>query len=219
MRKLAIILALTAFSGAAWGQAGEIWVSGGGSFFQNSGLGTDLASFAPGVGSDNIKLDDGWRIGFRFGFNVGDHYGAEVGYAFNHTALDFNPAAAAAIGAGTGVTQVGTPTSGVSLGMHMHQGTFNGLYYPFTKDKSRVRPFVTAGVQFDNFVPPGGASYNGSTKFGANFGGGVKIHIKGIWAMRLDAREYVTPKPSFGFALNSGALWQTELSAGVGIGF
>lgn len=216
MRKLAIILALTAFSGAAWGQAGEVWFNFGESLFQNSGLGTDLAFSGT---SNDIKLDDSYRFGFRFGFNVGDHYGAEVGYAFNHTFLDFNPAAAAAIGVGTSVTTIGAPSSSASLAMHMHQGTFNGLYYPFTKDKSRVRPFVTAGVQFDNFVPPGGSSYSGSTKFGANFGGGVKIHLKGIWAMRLDAREYVTPKPSFGFALNSGALWQTELSAGVGIGF
>jgi len=101
----------------------------------------------------------------------------------------------------------------------MHQGGANVLYYMFTTDKTKIRPFVTGGVQFDNFVPPGGQSYNGSTKFGANFGAGIKVHIKGMWAARVDAREYVTPKPSFGFALNSGALWQTEISAGVGIGF
>jgi hypothetical protein len=101
----------------------------------------------------------------------------------------------------------------------MHQGNFNALYYPFTGTDAKMRPFLTAGVQFDNFVPPGGSSYNGSTKFGANFGAGVKVHIHGIWAARLDAREYVTPKPSFGFFNNSGALWQTEISAGVGVGF
>ena len=98
MRKFAIILALTAFSGAAWGQAGEVWFNFGESLFQNSGLGTDLAFSGT---SNDIKLDDSYRFGFRFNFNVGDHYGAEVGYAFNHTYLDFNPAAAAAIGVGT----------------------------------------------------------------------------------------------------------------------
>lgn len=215
MRKFAIILALGAFSSAAWGQAGELWVSGGASLFQNSGLGTDLAF---SNSSNDIKLDDGWRISFRFNFNVGDHYGAEVGYAYNHTDLVFNPAAAVILG-GTGVTTVGSSSSSASLGMHMHQGTFDGVYYPFTTDKAKVRPFVVAGVQFDNFVPPGGQSYNGSTKFGANFGGGVKVHVKGMWAVRFDAREYVTGKPSFGFANNSGALWQSEISAGVGIGF
>jgi outer membrane protein with beta-barrel domain len=216
MRKFAIILALGAFSSAAWGQAGELWVSGGGSLFQNSGLGTDLAF---SNSSNDIKLDDGWRISFRFNFNVGDHYGAEVGYAYNHTDLNFNPAASAVILAGSGVATVASPTSSISLGMHMHQGTVDGVYYPFTTDKAKVRPFLVGGVQFDNFVPPGGQSYNGSTKFGANFGGGVKVHVKGMWAVRFDAREYVTGKPSFGFANNSGALWQSEISAGVGIGF
>jgi hypothetical protein len=43
MRKFAIILALGAFSSAAWGQAGEIWFNFGESLLQNSGLGTDLA--------------------------------------------------------------------------------------------------------------------------------------------------------------------------------
>lgn len=216
MRKFAIILALGAFSSAAWGQAGEIWFNFGESLLQNSGLGTDLAF---SNSSNDIKLDNGYRFGFRFNFNVGDHYGAEVGYAFNHTALDFNPAAAAAIGVGPGVAPVGSSSGSTSLSMHMHQGTFDGLYYPFTTDKAKVRPFLVGGVQFDNFVPPGGASYNGSTKFGLNFGGGVKVHVKGMWAVRLDAREYFTGKPSFGFANNSGLLWQTEVSAGVGIGF
>jgi len=206
MRKLAIVVALTAFSGMAWGQAGELWVSGGFSTFQSSGLGTDQAFAGT---SNDIKLDNGYRIGFRFNFNVGDHYGAEVGYAFNHTDLDFNAAAASQLGSSTPV----------SLGMHMHQGTFDAVYYPLTTDKARIRPFLVGGVQFDNFVPPGGQSFNGSTKFGLNFGGGVKFHIKGLFAGRLDAREYFTGKPSFGFALNSGLLWQTEISAGVGIGF
>jgi outer membrane protein W len=216
MRKFAIILALAAFSSAAWGQAGEIWFNFGESLFQNSGLGTDLAFSGT---SNDIKLDDGYRFSFRFNFNVGDHYGAEVGYAFNHTDLDFSPAAAAAIGVGTSTVGIGSSSSSTSLAMHMHQGTFDGLYYPFTTDKDKVRPFLVAGVQFDNFVPPGASSYSGSTKFGLNFGGGVKVKVKGMWGIRFDAREYFTPKPSFGFAMNSGLLWQTEVSAGVGYGF
>ena len=67
MRKFAIILALGAFSSAAWGQAGELWVSGGGSLFQNSGLGTDLAF---SNSSNDIKLDDGWRITARIGMDA-----------------------------------------------------------------------------------------------------------------------------------------------------
>ncbi len=199
MKKLAIVLALATFSSMAFGQAGELWFNFGDSIMSNSGLGTDQAF---GGTSKDVTLTDGYRFSFRFGFNSGDHLGYEVQYAFNHMNLKFND-------------QPGTP----ELAMHMHQGGANVLYYMFTTDKTKIRPFVTGGVEFDNFVPPGGQLYSGSTKFGANFGAGVKFHIKGMWAARLDAREYVTPKPSFGFALNSGALWQTEISAGVGIGF
>ncbi len=101
----------------------------------------------------------------------------------------------------------------------MHQVAFNGMYYPLTNDKAKARPFLTAGFGFDNFVPPGGQSFQGSTKVMANFGGGVKVHIKGIWAARFDAREYISPHPNFGLAGGNTGLWQTELSAGVGIGF
>jgi outer membrane protein with beta-barrel domain len=211
MRKLLVVSALLAFSGAAWGQAGDFWVNVGESLFQNSGIGTDLAF---GGSASDIKLDSGYRFGFRFDFNVGDHYGAEIGYAFNHTDLVFNNAAGSVLGLG----------GGTSLAMHMHQVAFNGMYYPFTPDKARIRPFVTAGFGFDNFVPPGGQSYSGETKIAANFGGGVKAHIGEVHGMkvgvRVDLREYISPHPNFGIATGGNAgLWQTEISAGIGIGF
>lgn len=207
MKRLVVVLAMGCFSTMAWGQAGEFWFNFGESIMNGSpGLGTDNPF---SNNSNDITLGNGYRFSFRFNFNYKDHYGAEVGYAFNHSHLNFDQAAA---------TQLGSPT-GVSLAMHMHQGNFNALYYPFTSTDAKIRPFLTAGVEFDNFVPPGGSSYSGSTKFGANFGGGVKVRIHGMWGARFDAREYVTPKPSFGFFNNTGSLWQTELSAGVGIGF
>lgn len=194
MKKLALLLAMGCFSTMAWGQAGEFWFNYGESL-----ISTNIGSVSPFDNSQQVSLTNGYRFSFRFDFNVGDHYGAEVGYAFNHSNLNFG--------------------GGEQEGMHMHQGTFNAMYYPFTGTDAKIRPFATAGIQFDNFVPPGGQSFYGSTKFGANFGAGVKIHVKGIWGVRFDAREYVTPKPSFGLFNNSGALWQTELSAGVGVGF
>ena len=184
MRKLAVVVAMACFfRERPGGKPASFWFNYGESFM-NGGLGTPLAF---GGSSNDVKLTDGYRFSFRFNFNVGDHYGAEVGYAFNHTNLNFSPAAAASL---EGVpTSQGTP---LELGMHMHQGTFNALYYPFTADKSRVRPFVTRRASnCDNFVPPGGQSYSGSTKFGLNFGGGVKVHIKGIWAARLWTRASI----------------------------
>jgi hypothetical protein len=195
MRNLSVVLAL-AFAGAAWGQTGELWFNYGESLLSNSGVGT-LKVF--GGTSNDVKLDDSYRFGFRFGFNQGSHFGHEVQYAYNHTQFD----------------QSGTKTA-----MHFHQGGYNFLLYALS-DKSRIRPFATAGAQFSDFVPPGGAiNYGSQNKLGANFGAGIKAHVKGMWAVRFDVREYVCGKPDFNqLTLGSGALWQTEVSAGIGIGF
>jgi len=193
MRYLPAIFAI-AFSGMAFGQAGELWFNYGESLLSNADLGSNVAFGTGPV----YKLDDGYRFSFRFGFNQGDHFGHEIQYAFNHTQLD---------------------VSGSKSAMHFHQGGYNFLYY-LLSDKSKVRPFGTAGVMFDDFVPPGGAiNYGSQNKFGANFGGGVKVHVKGMWALRFDVREYVSGKPDFGVFNNSGSLWQTEVSGGIGIGF
>ncbi len=209
MNKLAAVLAVVFWAvgsaKVASAQTGDLWFNAGESLVSSPGLGTEQTF---GGTPNDIQLTDGFRFGFRFGFNIGDHLGAEVGYAYNRTQLQFNTAVPAS-----------EVTAGTQEGMAFHQVGFNGMYY-FTADSERIRPFVTAGVHFDNFVPPGSSlNSGGSTKFGANFGGGVKVHIKGIWGVRFDVREDVNGKPSFGFIDNSGALWQTEVSAGVGIGF
>ena len=86
-------------------------------------------------------------------------------------------------------TQTVQATAATKSGMAFHQGGYNFLYYLGTGTDRKIRPFATAGVDFDDFVPPGNSvsSGGGSSKFGANFGAGVKVHIKGIWAARFDA--------------------------------
>jgi hypothetical protein len=213
MNKLVAVLALS-FAGAAWGQTGELWFNFGESLLSSNTIG----QIPPECFSCNavpVSLGNGYRFGFRFGFNQGDRFGHEVQYAFNRTYFNEGSATIPS-GLGTGTTT----QSSSSTAMHFHQGGYNFLYY-FVTDKQRIRPFATAGVMFDNFVPPGGSiNYGGQTKFGMNFGAGVKFHIHGMFAGRLDAREYFSGKPGFGVLTGtSGLLWQTELSAGVGIGF
>jgi hypothetical protein len=163
MRKLSVVLALT-FAGAAWGQTGELWFNYGESLLSNSSIGT-LAAF--GGSPNDVKLDDGYRFSFRFGFNQGSHFGHEVQYAFNHT--QFDQAASATIGSGVATAPIGTSSGGgTKQAMHFHQGGYNFLYY-LLPDKSRVRPFGTAGIQFSDFVPPGGGiNYGSQNKFGAS---------------------------------------------------
>jgi len=105
-------------------------------------------------------------------------------------------------------------------GMAFHQVMLNAMYYPLTTDKAKVRGFVTGGGGFVRFNPPGSSVSNGGGSTGgvANFGAGVKAHVAGRWGVRFDLREYLMNKP-FDLPLKSGALWQTEISAGVGIGF
>ena len=98
--------------------------------------------------------------------------------------------------------------------MAIHQGFYNFLLY-LTKEGSKVRPFATGGAQFSNFVPPGASvtSGQGSNKFGANYGGGLKVRVSEKFLIRFDVRQYIMGKP-FGLYNASGALRLNEYSIG-----
>jgi opacity protein-like surface antigen len=198
MTKLVAILAL-AFSGSAWAQTGELWFLAGQSVLSSPGLGTTQAF---GGSSKDVQLTDGFSWGLRFGFNQGTHFGYELGYGYNRTHLQFNTSGAA-----------------TSQGMAYHQGTANFLYY-LTKEGNRIRPFATGGVHFSRFVPPGTSvsQGGGDTKYGVNYGFGVKVRVHSFWAVRADFRQYETGKP-FNLPMASGRLFQNEISGGIGVGF
>jgi hypothetical protein len=61
-------------------------------------------------------------------------------------------------------------------------------------------------------------SGGGSTKFGFNMGGGVKVRVTDIFAVRFDVRQYYNGKP-FGEVLQNrrGMLGQLEVSVGFGL--
>src|SRR5205807_1822250 len=99
--------------------------------------------------------------------------------AYNHTQL---AASAAATGAST------TSTSGLPA----HQGFYDFLAYA-TPEGSHVRPFACGGVQFTSFSQAG--SSGRETKYGVNFGGGLKFKVKENWGFRMDVRQYNMSKP------------------------
>jgi opacity protein-like surface antigen len=197
MKKLALLFLLACATPAAWAQYGEIWFSGGQSLYSNNGLGT-LSTV--GGAKDDVSLGDGFRFGFRIGFNGDSLFGHEVQYAYSRAQLQIK----------------GAP----SQGMAIHNGGYNFLVYA-NHEGTRVRPFVTGGVGFSNFVPPGSSAYRGggSNKFGVNYGGGVKVRVTGPWALRFDLRQYASPKPNFGLPLSSGWIRTNEISAGIGFVF
>ena len=105
--------------------------------------------------------------------------------------------------------------------MPVHQGMYNFLAYA-TPEGARIRPFATGGVHFSTFYPPGACVFNGNgtTKFGYNYGGGIKVRLTDMFIGRVDVRDYTNGKPDF-FSERALAAYihQLEISAGLGLAF
>ena len=186
-RVLLLLLAIP-----AWSQALEMAVGGGVSRLTNAGLGKLNAASTL---RDDYSLKGGFRMVMRMTLNSGDFTAHETGYAYNRTQLVQN---------GEG--------SSSQTGMAIHQGFYNYLLYP-TREGSRIRPFAAGGVHFANYVPPGASatSGGGSTKFGVNYGGGLKIRVSERFMLRFDARQFLNPKP-FGLINPGGWIRMNEYS-------
>ena len=176
----------------SFGQSFEAWIGGGVSHLSNSNIGS-----IDGTPQNMITLQNGWRMNFRMAINTGRFWGHEILYAYNRA--DWNVA-------------------GTSYGSAIHQGGYNFLVYFVPEGKARIRPFATGGVHFSNFVYPGysATSGGGSTKFGYNYGAGLKVRVSEIFGFRLDYRRYDTGKP-FDFPLKDGRIKQDEFSLSVGV--
>jgi hypothetical protein len=193
MRRWAVVVFICAGAGLAQAQVAEISVSGGVSRFGATNLGTiidQLGNISP------VTLDNGFRLAFRLTLNTYRFMGHEVGYAYSHSNLRIN-----------------TSPASVSS-MPVHQGFYDFLLYA-TPEGTHIRPFAAGGIQFSSFVPPGASVYYGNqvTKFGINYGGGLKLKVTQAIGLRFDVREYNTGKP-FKLTGTSGRLNQLEVSVG-----
>ena len=148
------------------------------------------------IGS-GYSLDNGFSLGFRMTLNTYKFFGHELGYSYNRSHLLY-----------AGVDQGG---------MGIHTGLYNFLVYG-TQEGSKIRPFVSAGPNFSNFVQPGASAQygQGNTKFGVNYGGGVKVKVSSFFQVRADFHQYLTGKP-FDLPGASGKLKQNVISVGFGI--
>jgi hypothetical protein len=191
-----VVFLLCACAAVSSAQVGEVSLSFGDSIFKDNILGStsDLN------GLNQFKVGDGFRVTARLTLNTKRFIGHEFGYGYSRSKL-------ALVNASDNAS------------MPIHQGFYDFLVYA-TPEGSWIRPFAAGGGQFSTFVPPGASvSYGtGTTKFGGNFGGGIKVKLNSMFAIRLDARDYVTPKP-FDLAGKSGALHQIEVSAGLALYF
>jgi opacity protein-like surface antigen len=151
------------------------------------------------IDNPQVTLTNGFRLAIRAAFNTQRFVGYEIGYAFSRTGVD--------LGAAGGKT-----------GFNMNTVNGGALLYA-TPEGSRVRPFAAGGVHFSSFSSPGTSVYYGNqpTKFGLNYGGGLKVRLKDPWGFRLDVRQFTNGKPDLfqGAIPPSGWMRQTEVSAGV----
>jgi Outer membrane protein beta-barrel domain len=199
--KLSLAICALAFSGAAFAQVGEFWFNAGETITWNRGIGS--GDPVNGTPNDFQLAQDGFRFGFRFDLNPGDHLGYELGYAYSRSAIE---------------------TGGASTGFGIHTVSGDVLYHIIKRD-SRVRPFVAGGLGFSNFVPPGASvsSGGGSNEFQVNYGGGVKVKAFSKWGrdwgFRADIRQYQYFSKPFGLFLSNGKLQQTEATVGFGLLF
>ena len=178
---------------SAQAQVGEISVSGGASRFAGS-MGTETSDAT----APPIKVDGGFRLDLRLTLNTFRFFGHEFGYGYSRSTYKLS----------SGDTSV-----------PVHQGMYNFLVYG-TPEGFKVRPFATGGVGFSSFFPPGSSAYYGNqiTKFGINYGGGIKIKVTPIIGIRFDVRQYSTPMP-FQFPNQSGWLRQTAFTGGASFNF
>jgi len=192
MRCWAGVAIFFAGMGLASAQVGEISVSGGVSRFGSASLGTSLDTLGNAIG--NISINDGFRLAARFTLNTYRFAGHEFGYAYNRSGVDLG--------------------GGQKVPMSIQQGFYDFLLYA-TPEGSRIRPFAAGGVQFSSFFPPGASVYYGNqeTKFGVNYGGGIKVRVTEIIGLRFDVRQYNTGKP-FKFTNEHGRLNQLEATVG-----
>jgi len=190
IRNLLSVSLLLVLAGAASAQVLEVGPQFGVSRLSNSELYSEA-----GPPPLAVKLKSGFRFGFRVTLNAHEYAGHEVGYGYNRTNLDL---------------------AGQVYGMATHQGFYDFLLYA-RPDGARIRPFIAGGGQFSNFVPPGASvSYGGGEmKFGVNYGAGVKVRTSDRFLIRLDFRQYLSPKPDFNFpTAPEGWLRLNEISAG-----
>ena len=180
-------------------QSAEMGISAG---FGSLNDGDISVSQAPtSSGTNTYSISNGIRIGARIAFNPRAFTGHEVSYSYQHANLNF-----VATGESGGNQDLGN--------VRAHHMYYNYVLHA-TPSRIPIRPFVTGGGGFSSFFLPGISSLSGrgDTKFGYNYGGGVKFNLF-MYGIRFDVRNHVTGKPFGRYLPNvEGTLQNLEFSA------
>jgi hypothetical protein len=207
-----VLAAGLACSSLAFAQSFEASVGGGS--LTVSGKNGLLGTATTDPASGNYEMKGGGRVVLRMTLNSWRFMGHEFGYAYSRTSIDA-PTASVSTG-GIGLPGQPSSTSTVpaqNISVPCHQGFYDFLVYAIPEGKV-IRPFAAGGVQFTAFSQPGAYYNNRETKYGINYGGGLKVKVKENWGFRLDARQYNMGKP-FNLPNASGRLLMWEFSGAV----
>ena len=189
-----------ALSIPASAQYAEIGVTAGYGSFREG----EIASFGGGDDSSTVyEYTDGVRIGARMSFDFRGYFAHEVAYTFQNAKFRV-----------TDDDQTNLITNVSETSSQIHNYAYNFTAHATRRD-SRVRPFVTGGGGVTAFIPPGYSSFQvrGESKFGYNYGAGVKFRLSDKWGLRFDVRDHAIGKPFFNDT--SGMLHLIETSTTV----
>lgn len=190
-----LFLLSIAFCIAASAQVAEVTVAWKRSNFDGVNLGQ------AGLIPRSFVLEDGSGANLYMSINGRSWFGHELTYGYERDAL-----------------KLGDSDQG---NVQVHKFYYDFVAHALKRD-SRVRPFVLAGVGFSSYVPPSEAAIQARTltKFGVNFGGGLKVRLHDHVGVRFDVRDLVTQEPNF-FEQTSvqGKLHNVEFAAGLSLLF
>jgi opacity protein-like surface antigen len=175
-----------------------------------------LGTYTSDPASGDVWADGGFRLNLRMTLNQWRFFGHEFGYSYTHASVQLPASSLAGGGIGIGPVQpIGVTTNLPAnvISMPAHQGYYDFLAYA-APEGFRVRPFVAAGVQFTAFSQPSSYYYSRETKYGVNYGGGLKIKVLENWGIRFDVRQYNMGKP-FSLPNASGRFIMWEFGGGI----
>jgi hypothetical protein len=194
MRQWTLLAGVLGAAAVASGQVGEISLGGGASRFRG-----DPGTVDASPNSAKIDISGGFRFEARLTLNTFKFFGHEFGYGYSRSTYKI-------------------PGSG-DVSIPIHQGYYDFLVYA-TPEGATIRPFAAGGGHFSSYFPPGASTYYGNqiTKFGFNYGGGLKVKVTPIIGIRFDVRQYNNGHP-FEFPNRSSRLLQTAFTGGVALLF
>jgi opacity protein-like surface antigen len=195
---LALVLPLVA--APCWAQRFEV------APLLGAGYTTSASIDAHAVGIDGIEIKGGFTWGGQAGYFFSKHFGAEVSWSQQETAL-----------------RISTPDGSADL-FDMKVGQLHGnLVYQWGSEHARLHPFALAGLGATFLSAP---DLRSETRLSWAIGGGVKLRLSRTVGVRLQAIYKTTRLDDEGsapfcdpFGFCQGALHQAEVLAGLMLRF